>query len=102
VQSQVLPHRPVRQHEQSVMSEETKPNANGAQRRGQHAKRPERRPLSYAMAVPAGVTLGAQPLCIDFSTPMAATAPNVAIVVSFPAFGGGNTNAVTNARGFRL
>jgi hypothetical protein len=59
-------------------------------------------PLSYAMAVPAGVTLGAQPLCIDFSTPLAASAPNVAISVSFPAFGSGNTNAAINARGFRL
>jgi hypothetical protein len=59
-------------------------------------------PLSYAMAIPAGVTLGAQPLCIDFSTPLAATAQNVAIVVSFPTFGAGNTNANVNARGFKL
>jgi hypothetical protein len=59
-------------------------------------------PLDYAMAIPAGAAVGVQPLILDFSTPLAATAPNVAIVVSFPAFGAGNTNANVNARGFKL
>lgn len=58
-------------------------------------------PLDYVLAVPAGVAVGVQPLTIDFSTPLAAIAPNVAIAVSFPAFGSGSTNAVVNARGFR-
>ena len=58
--------------------------------------------LSYVFAVPTGAAIGAAPLVLDFSTPMPATGTNTPIVVTLPALGAGNTNAVANARGYRL
>lgn len=57
---------------------------------------------TYAIAVPAGVTLGILPLTLRFDPPLPASAVNTAIVVSAPSFGAGNTNAVTNAQGYLL
>ena len=57
--------------------------------------------MSYAIAVPAGVTLGITPLIVNFSPPLPASAVNTAIVVSVPSLGAGNTNCVANARGFQ-
>jgi hypothetical protein len=44
---------------------------------------------------------GAEPLVVEFSMPLAASGPNTAIVVSFPSFGPGNTNAVVNVHGYQ-
>ena len=58
--------------------------------------------LNYVFAVPAGATLGATPLILDFDPPLQSSGTNTPIVVTLPALGAGNTNAATNARGFRL
>jgi uncharacterized membrane protein len=57
--------------------------------------------MSYVVSIPAGVTVGIEPLVVEFSMPLAASGPNTAIVVSFPSFGTGNTNAVVNAHGYQ-
>jgi len=55
---------------------------------------------SYIFATPAGATLGAVPLAVVFDPPLPASAQGVAIVVTLPALGAGNTNAVSEANGF--
>lgn len=52
----------------------------------------------FTVAIPAGV---ATPVNFELTFPggLAATGPNVAIVVSVPAFGAGNTNAEVNTQG---
>lgn len=57
---------------------------------------------TYALAIPAGVTTGVTPLAVEFNPPLQASAANIAIVVSAPSFGAGNTNAVVNAQGYLL
>jgi hypothetical protein len=57
---------------------------------------------TYPIAAPTGVTLGLTPLVVNFSPPLQASAANVAIVVSLPALGAGNTNASVVARGFSI
>jgi hypothetical protein len=57
--------------------------------------------LSYTFAVPAGATLGATPLVLNFIPPHPASAVNTAIVATLPALGAGNTNAVVNVRGIQ-
>lgn len=56
---------------------------------------------TYTYATVAGVTLGNQPLVVTFQACLAATGPNVAITVSLPSLGAGNTNATVNAWGYR-
>jgi hypothetical protein len=56
--------------------------------------------LTYVFAVPAGATVGAAPLVVQFSQPIPANGQNVAIVVTLPALGAGNTNAAVCAHGF--
>src|SRR5216684_6728136 len=48
---------------------------------------------TYDIAVPAGAALGITPLVVEFSEPIPATGPNVAITLNVPSFGVGNTNA---------
>jgi hypothetical protein len=57
--------------------------------------------LSFTQAVVAGATLANAPLNVSFNPPLAASAPNVAIVVSFPSLGAGNTNTTVNAFGYQ-
>lgn len=57
-------------------------------------------PLSYTFVFPAGVAVAAQPLSRTFNPPLAASAPNTAIVISLPAGGSGNTNSTSNINGF--
>lgn len=57
--------------------------------------------LAYTVAVPAGAALGGQPLVVSFPSPLPASAPNTAIVVTCPSAGAGNTNATVNAHGFQ-
>jgi hypothetical protein len=55
--------------------------------------------LSFTVAVPAGATIGGTPLLVDLAVPHPASAANVAIVVTLPALGAGNTNAAVTVRG---
>lgn len=57
-------------------------------------------PLSYTFTVPAGAALAAAPLVVAFASPLEGSGVNVAIVVSCPALGAGNTNAAVSAHGF--
>lgn len=58
-------------------------------------------PLSFVMAIPAGATVGVTPLNVALPVPIAATAPNTAIVVNVPSFGVGNTSEAVVAVGYR-
>lgn len=57
--------------------------------------------ITYYIAVPAGVTTSITPLVVEFSRPLAASGPNVAIAVNVASFGAGNTSAAVVAHGFR-
>lgn len=56
---------------------------------------------SFEIGVPAGAAVEGQPLSIRYPEPLPASAPNAAIVVTCPALGAGNTNAVLNVQGFQ-
>lgn len=57
---------------------------------------------SFIFVFPAGALVGAQPLVVNFSYPIPASAVNTPIVVTCPAGGTGNTNAVVSAQGFQF
>ncbi len=57
---------------------------------------------NYTFVFPAGVLVAAQPLIVEFSKPIPASAVNTAIVVTLPASGAGGTNATVSAQGFQL
>lgn len=58
-------------------------------------------PLTFVMPIPAGVTVPINPpFTISFTPPLAATGPNVAITVTVPSFGAGNTQASVVAEGY--
>jgi hypothetical protein len=57
---------------------------------------------SYTIAVPAGTTLGCQPLVVYFYPALPASATNTAITVSIPTLGAGNTASSVNCQGFYL
>lgn len=57
--------------------------------------------LHYTYAVAAGATLSNQPLVVQFSPAIPASAVNTSIVVSAPSLGAGNTNATMVAHGYR-
>lgn len=59
-------------------------------------------PIPYVFAVPAGATLGAQPLVIEFNPPLPATGPNVAVALNVPAVGAGATNTTACIHGYVL
>ncbi|HLY84818.1 MAG TPA: hypothetical protein VKQ71_17670 [Acidimicrobiales bacterium] len=59
-------------------------------------------PLSYDLAIPAGIAVGITPLTVEFARPIPATAPNTAILVNVPGFGAGNTAAAVVAHGYQL
>lgn len=56
---------------------------------------------TYTFGVAAGATASDTPLNIRFPEPIPASAVNIAIAVSCPSFGSGNTNATVNAYGFQ-
>lgn len=58
--------------------------------------------LTYSYTAIAGVLLANQPLVVQFSPPIPASAINTAIVVSCPTLGSGNTKNTTNAHGYQL
>lgn len=58
--------------------------------------------LSYDVCPPAGVTLQATPLIVEFNTPIPASSVGVAITVTLPALGAGNAHAAANLHGYQL
>lgn len=59
-------------------------------------------PLTFTYASVAGATLSNQPVLIDWAHCIPASGQNVAITITLPALGAGNTNATVNIWGFRL
>lgn len=57
--------------------------------------------LRFKLAVPAGAAVGLTPLVVTFNEPLAANAPNTAIVVTVPSLGAGNTAVAVAAWGFQ-
>lgn len=55
---------------------------------------------TYQFSVPAGATVAATPVTVNFPMPVPASAPNTNIVVSVASFGAGNTNANVTAYGY--
>jgi hypothetical protein len=49
--------------------------------------------VNFALTIPAGAATAIIPLALEFPTPIAAAAPNTAVVLNVPSFGAGNTNA---------
>lgn len=58
--------------------------------------------LSYVYTVPAGATVAAPQMTLNFDPPLPALAYNTPIVCTLPALGAGNTNAAASATGFQL
>lgn len=58
--------------------------------------------MTYTFTAPAGATVAAQPLIVQFPAAIPASATNTAIVVTCPALGSGNTHASVTATGYRL
>lgn len=56
---------------------------------------------NYTFAVPAGATVGATPLVVNFNPPLPASAANTAITLTVGSFGTGNTAASANIWGYR-
>jgi FAD/FMN-containing dehydrogenase len=56
--------------------------------------------MSFVVAVPAGVLVGATPLVVPFPEPLQSTSQNVAIVLTVPSFGAGNTLAAATLHGY--
>jgi hypothetical protein len=57
--------------------------------------------LSFQIPVPViATTIGIAPMVIPFSRPIPASGPNVAIVITLPSFGAGNTAVAIAATGF--
>lgn len=57
---------------------------------------------TYILGVVAGATAANQPLNMCFDPPIPASAANVAIVVTVPSLGAGNTKSTVSAHGFYL
>lgn len=58
--------------------------------------------MNYNIPVPAGATLGIQPLLVTFWPPLPASAVNTAITLNVPSFGAGNTRASASIHGRRF
>ena len=56
---------------------------------------------SFVFTFPAGATVAATPLVVQFSEPIPASALDTDIVITLPAGGTGNTNASVVANGFK-
>ena len=55
--------------------------------------------LEIPVAVPAGVNLGITPIVVNFTQPLPASAADIAITITLPALGAGNTNAAVGIWG---
>lgn len=58
--------------------------------------------ITLPISVVAGASLANAPLHLTFTPPLKASGPNVAITVTVPALGAGNTNSVANMTGYAL
>ena len=58
--------------------------------------------LTLNVPVPAGATLGIQPLVVEFNPAIPASAINTNIVLNLPSFGAGNAHAAGNIHGYRV
>lgn len=56
--------------------------------------------LTYVLAIPVGVALGATPLIVEFNPPLPAAAVNTAITVNVPSAGAGNTATAAVVHGY--
>jgi len=56
--------------------------------------------ITNTFVFPAGVLVGAVPLVVILTDPLAATGPNVAVVGSLPSSGAGGTNASVTLFGY--
>ena len=57
---------------------------------------------TFVVAVPAGATLALPTLTVTFPQPIPASAANIAIVLTLPSLGTGNTNAAVVMHGFKI
>lgn len=57
---------------------------------------------TWVFVFPAGATVAAQSLIVEFVEPIPASALNTAIAITLPAGGAGNTNASVTAHGFQV
>ena len=60
-----------------------------------------RRAADWAALVPAGATLAAPPIIVQFTQPLAGAAANTAVVLTLPSAGAGNTNTAVTIHGFK-
>lgn len=58
--------------------------------------------ISYTFVFPAGVAVAGQSIVASFYPGLQASGPNVAITLTLPAGGAGNTNAAVSLQGFYL
>jgi len=56
----------------------------------------------FPIAVPAGASIIAQPIVIEFSPPVVAAAANATITWTVPSLGAGNTTAAATINGYRV
>ena len=56
---------------------------------------------SYTVCAPAGAGVAATPLLVQYTSPVPASGPGVAITVSLPPLGAGDTNTTVNLHGYR-
>lgn len=56
--------------------------------------------LTFILTVPAGATVAGTPLCVKFPKPIPATDKNIAVTLTVPSLGAGNTKANANLYGF--
>ena len=57
---------------------------------------------TFVVAVPAGVTAALPSLVVAFPQPIPASAANIALVLTLPSLGSGNTNAAVTMHGFKI
>lgn len=57
---------------------------------------------SYIVTAPAGATVAIQRIEVTFPQPIPASAANIAIVLTLPALGAGNTHAAVVMHGFKI
>jgi hypothetical protein len=57
---------------------------------------------TYIFGAPAGATVQATPLLVKFQFPVPASALGVAIAITLPSLGAGNTNAAVSIHGFYI
>lgn len=57
---------------------------------------------TWCLVIPAGVTTDIGRFAVEFSKPIPASGPNVAVALNVPSFGAGNTNAAAIIHGYAV